>query len=202
MCLLEETQPTVLRLGWVQGMYAVLLATAGETGRDSMPAAVEPYGQLVHAILHQRPGEVETAAESLAPSPWRRHYALRLAAEAAVSGGWGRPADWLAAALEFFGPSGHAASVAACKGLLRRSGVSVARRGRGTAVEPALEAVGITSREGDVLRLVSDGLSNREIAERLYLSPRTVESHVASLMRKATVKSRAALAAFARDRLP
>jgi DNA-binding NarL/FixJ family response regulator len=42
----------------------------------------------------------------------------------------------------------------------------------------------VTEREADVLRLVAQGLGNREIAERMFLSPRTVEKHVASLLSK------------------
>ena len=43
-------------------------------------------------------------------------------------------------------------------------------------------ALGVTSREVDVLKLVATGLSNREIGERLYLATKTVERHVGSLL--------------------
>jgi DNA-binding NarL/FixJ family response regulator len=49
----------------------------------------------------------------------------------------------------------------------------------------------------DVLVLVADGLTNREIAERLFVSPRTVETHVASLLAKTGTASRAELRALA-----
>jgi DNA-binding CsgD family transcriptional regulator len=55
----------------------------------------------------------------------------------------------------------------------------------------------VTSREMDVLRLVADGLSNREIGARLFLSPRTVETHVASLQRRTRSSTRADLVALA-----
>jgi DNA-binding NarL/FixJ family response regulator len=51
-------------------------------------------------------------------------------------------------------------------------------------VPAALRAAGVTSREMDVLALVSTGMTNAEIAARLFLSPRTVETHVASLLAK------------------
>jgi len=65
-------------------------------------------------------------------------------------------------------------------------------------VPPELRALGITSREVDVLKLVADGLSNRQIAERLVVSPKTVEHHVTSLFDRTGIRNRAALGDFAR----
>ena len=58
-------------------------------------------------------------------------------------------------------------------------------------------AAGITAREADVLRLVAGGLANKQIAARLHLSPRTVEKHVESLLRKTGARSRTGLVAAA-----
>ena len=60
---------------------------------------------------------------------------------------------------------------------------------------------GVTERELEVLMVLPEGLSNKEIAQRLYLSPKTVEKHVASLMNKLAVRSRAQLAAVASARM-
>lgn len=49
-------------------------------------------------------------------------------------------------------------------------------------------------------RLVADGLTNREIAERLFLSPRTVEKHVERLLAKTGVQNRSQLVARAARR--
>jgi len=69
--------------------------------------------------------------------------------------------------------------------LMRRAGVTVAQRRAGAEDIPfALRSAGVTVREYEILRLVAQRLSNREIATRLHLSPRTVEKHVASLMAK------------------
>lgn len=57
----------------------------------------------------------------------------------------------------------------------------------------------LTSREQDVLALISDGLSNAQIGDRLYLSPRTVEKYVSSLLRKTDTSNRAELVRFALD---
>jgi DNA-binding NarL/FixJ family response regulator len=85
-----------------------------------------------------------------------------------------------------------------CQSLLRRAGQPVPRRGRGSsAVPPELRAVGVTSREVDVLRMVGERLGNTEIGTRLFLSPRTVEKHVASLIAKTRRSDRRELAAYA-----
>ena len=55
----------------------------------------------------------------------------------------------------------------------------------------------LTTREQDVLIFISDGLSNAQIGERLYLSPRTVEKYVTSLLRKTETSNRAELVRFA-----
>lgn len=60
-------------------------------------------------------------------------------------------------------------------------------------------AGGLTEREVDVLRLVAQGLTNIDIGERLFLSPRTVEAHLHRIYRKLDVPSRTAAAAFALD---
>jgi DNA-binding NarL/FixJ family response regulator len=49
----------------------------------------------------------------------------------------------------------------------------------------------LSSRELEVLRLLSEGLTDRAIADALAISPRTVESHVSSLLRKLGVRNRA-----------
>ena len=51
----------------------------------------------------------------------------------------------------------------------------------------------LTAREADVLRLVVDGLTARQIATRLVLSPRTVENHIQRVLRRLGVPNRATL---------
>ena len=58
---------------------------------------------------------------------------------------------------------------------------------------------GVTVREAEVLDLLADRLSNREIARRLFLSPRTVEKHVAALLAKLGCEDRGRLAQMARS---
>lgn len=64
------------------------------------------------------------------------------------------------------------------------------------ADRPAPQGI-LTSREVEVLLLLVQGLSNREIAKQLYLSPRTVERHLENLYRKTGTRNRAEASAYA-----
>jgi predicted ATPase/DNA-binding CsgD family transcriptional regulator len=66
-----------------------------------------------------------------------------------------------------------------------------------TPSEPLLSLHGLTAREVEVLRLVAQDLSDRAVAERLVISPRTVQGHVRSIFNKIHVNSRAAATRFA-----
>jgi LuxR family transcriptional regulator, maltose regulon positive regulatory protein len=61
---------------------------------------------------------------------------------------------------------------------------------RGTVSGEAAEV--LTPRELDVLKLVAQGLSNRDIARQLFLSEHTVHRHLANILRKLNLSSRAA----------
>ncbi|MFJ1565446.1 LuxR C-terminal-related transcriptional regulator [Streptomyces erythrochromogenes] len=62
--------------------------------------------------------------------------------------------------------------------------------------DPA-EALGLTSREQDVLRLVAAGSTNRRIAEELFISPKTASVHVSNILAKLGVAGRGEAAALA-----
>jgi len=67
--------------------------------------------------------------------------------------------------------------------------------------EPAklIEAVRMTRRERQVIELIADGLSNKEIAQILHLSTYTVKSHVHNILEKLTMHTRVQIATYARD---
>ena len=65
---------------------------------------------------------------------------------------------------------------------------------------PPKDTAGLSERELEVLRLVADGLTDPQVAGRLYISPRTVGSHLNSIYRKLGVPSRAAAAKAAVER--
>jgi DNA-binding NarL/FixJ family response regulator len=85
-----------------------------------------------------------------------------------------------------------------CRAALRAMGEPVPRRPRSEAprVTGLLAARGVTPREAEVLAQVAAGRSNREIADALHLSVRTVEKHVERLLMKSG-HSRSELASFA-----
>lgn len=66
----------------------------------------------------------------------------------------------------------------------------VNQRDEFTVNTKALESLGITERELEVLKLIADGCSNKQIADQLYISIHTVKSHVSSLLSKMHVDRR------------
>lgn len=128
---------------------------------------------------------------------WFRNVGRRLVAEAAIGDGWADPVPWLREALDFFEGRGDNELASACRSLLRRAGAAVPRRRGDVDVPGPLRALGVTAREHEVVTLLAAGLPNKEIAARLYLSPRTVERHIANLATKAGLARRSEVVAWA-----
>ncbi len=120
--------------------------------------------------------------------------ALRQAGEAALVDGWGRPLTWLREVEREAAAGGHQLMASAARTLLRRAGARVTRqRAVDASVPDELRHRGITAREFEVLQLFVDRPTNTDLATRLHLSVRTVEKHVASLLMKLDLRSRADL---------
>jgi DNA-binding NarL/FixJ family response regulator len=64
------------------------------------------------------------------------------------------------------------------------------------------ELARLTAREREVLTLIVDGMSNREIAENLYISERTVKNHISSILSQLDMRDRTQAAVFASTFLP
>jgi DNA-binding CsgD family transcriptional regulator/tetratricopeptide (TPR) repeat protein len=106
------------------------------------------------------------------------------------------PADLLTA-LQLLDALGAEPLARRIRARLRELGVSRVPRGRiqSTRENPA----GLTDRQTDVIRLLAEGLTNAEIAARLVLSVRTVDTHVGAILTKLDAKTRRDAAARARD---
>jgi DNA-binding CsgD family transcriptional regulator len=72
--------------------------------------------------------------------------------------------------------------------------IAYAQRGRGERKRPASGWASLTPTERDVARLVSEGLTNNDIATRLFVSPRTVQAHLTHVYTKLGLTSRVQLA--------
>jgi two-component system nitrate/nitrite response regulator NarL len=60
-------------------------------------------------------------------------------------------------------------------------------------------SIQLTSREREVVALISEGLSNKDIAERLHIATHTVKSHIHNILEKLALNTRLQIAAFARN---
>lgn len=73
----------------------------------------------------------------------------------------------------------------------------IAREALARGKPKALESVRMTPRERDVINLIAEGLSNKEIAVKLRIATHTVKSHVRNVMEKLTLHTRLQIAAYA-----
>jgi DNA-binding CsgD family transcriptional regulator len=179
-------------------------AAARELPRP-MPIA-EAYALLVDAELARAEGRTEPgpwAAAALAFQRQERPYELAAVrhrhAEALLAGGPdGR--DEAGCLLE------QAHAMAAGSGALplldlitrlaHRARLSLGTGGPSRAAD-AGESLGLTARERDVLRLVAEGRTNRQIAEALFISPKTASVHVSNILAKLSLSTRGEAAALA-----
>jgi non-specific serine/threonine protein kinase len=92
------------------------------------------------------------------------------------------------------GEEGYQAAYSRGYSLSLADAMSVARREQPAVPEPPAPAKPLTRREREIAGLVADGLGNREIADQLFLSKRTVDSHMEHIFTKLGFSSRTQLA--------
>jgi DNA-binding CsgD family transcriptional regulator/tetratricopeptide (TPR) repeat protein len=166
----------------MRGLESPLAAAALElclghlrAAQDRRPEAAAHFAAAAKGFAAQpRPYEAAQAEE------------LRARSELAHTPGDPDAIGRLTAAGNVFAGLGAGWDAARCQHTLREHGV-VSRGGR-----PGYGG-GLTPREREVARLAAQGRTNREIAQMLFLSPRTVEQHVARSLHKLGVHSRAEL---------
>jgi DNA-binding CsgD family transcriptional regulator len=200
-----------------EGPELLLQALAGEVSLADIKAASAGIVQAARwpalwfgaaqAVAAGTAGDGATAAGALTGAltagdryPVFSALTMRLAAEAAIRDGWGDPGTLLRRADTIFTRLRLGRAAATCRALLKTAGHTAPRRRAADARLPVpLLSAGVTAREAEVLDLLADRLSNREIAGLLFLSPRTVEKHVAALLAKLGVEDRRALARLTRS---
>jgi DNA-binding CsgD family transcriptional regulator len=168
------------RHAWVAGELAYWLWRAG--------AAERPPTWIATPFALHIGGDWCAAADE-----WRR---LGCPYEEARALAEGDAADQ-ARALALFDRLGANRAAAELRLAMRRQGVS--RVPRGPYASTRANRLGLTARQVEILRLLADGLTNVEIGERLAISSKTAEHHVAAVLAKLDVHSRAAAAAVARQ---
>lgn len=99
-------------------------------------------------------------------------------------------------AIEIFDRLGASAASQLIKQQMR--GLGIKRVPKGPRHTTRANPAGLTSRQLEILRLLDDGLSNNEIGNRLFISPKTVDHHISAILSKLNVKSRHEAAALVR----
>ena len=188
VALYQECLPLALEQGDRWGLIELLLGLADiALARGAAARATRLLGAA----------EAAREADGINLQPYVRRTAERVAdmarqslGAAAFAAAWAAGRDLpLERAVEEAVAAGAGDGVAAA-----RVSAALARRRSATAHSPI---AGLTGREAEVLALVAEGRSNKDIGERLFVSPRTVGAHVASIYGKLGINTRAAAAAFA-----
>lgn len=159
--------------------------------RPRLRAEALRYGQLAGVMVHAAGDEAEPWCSGLrgdwraAAAAWERdgrpyEQALELLAS-------GQQAPMLRA-LEIFDGLGAVPAARLARQRLRSLGVRSIPRGPQAATRH--HPAGLTPRQAEVLDLLADGLTNAKIADRLVVSVRTVDHHVAAVLQKLGVASR------------
>jgi DNA-binding CsgD family transcriptional regulator len=192
------------RYFWLAGMRAQANARA----HAALQEATDLHQPLVLIAAHRTLGELEIAggrfdaarqhldaALALADAcraPYERALTLLAYAELAIAMGDTPAATTVLDEVRAIcTPLGARPAIARADALANR--LSVQR------VAPVTYPGGLSAREVEVLRLVAAGLTNAQIAERLFLSPRTINGHLSTIYAKLGVPSRAAAVRFALD---
>ena len=191
-------------LRWLSGEPR-LAAREVESGYGQAAGCAEPwtFGSLV-IWLFRLGAAVPAELPAGLPEPYAREMAGDRAAAAAAWQRLGRPYDAALArlgcadetalrhALAAFDALGARAAAAAARRRMKDLGVRAIPRGPRAATRAA--PAGLTAREQQVLALLAEGLPDREISRRLFISERTVHHHVSAVLAKTGVSSRTAAA--------
>jgi DNA-binding CsgD family transcriptional regulator/tetratricopeptide (TPR) repeat protein len=140
-------------------------------------------------LAHELPGPyaLELAGDQAAAA--QHWHQLGCPFEEAVALTWTGEPEAMRRALELFTGIGSGPAAANVRRRLQQDGIQVPTT-RGPRSATRAHPAGLTRREAEVLDELREGLTNSEIAERLFLSTRTVDHHVSSILAKLGVSSR------------
>lgn len=158
---------------WFAGELLSWLTLAGES--------VDVPDWIAPAFRMQIAGDFQAAADE-----WKRRGCPYETAQALLGSD---DENTLRDALDSFERLGAEPAAKHVRRRLRELGVKSIPRGPHESTRS--NSAGLTRREIEIVQLLSDGLRNNEIAERLFLSPKTVDHHVSSVLSKLGVKVRA-----------
>jgi DNA-binding CsgD family transcriptional regulator len=165
--------------------YDALACTADVEAYLFIPDILECLGTLAsQAGSHREAARLLGAAEAIR----QRMSAVRFKI-------YDADCEALVAALrDAMGDSDFDTAWAEGAGLSVEEAIAYAQRGRGQRKRPTSGWASLTPTELDVVRLVSEGLTNSDIATRLFVSPRTVQTHLTHVYTKLSLTSRVQLA--------
>jgi DNA-binding CsgD family transcriptional regulator len=199
------------QLGWAAYHHAAGdLSAARRHAEAALAHATAPRQPITLLAAHRLLGELATAegdhtnarahlAEAFAlaeacETPYERALTLLALGELAATAGDADGADAaLAEARAILAPL-------AARPALARADTLAARLAAAPAITASALPFGLSAREAEVLRLVAQGLSDAQVAERLFLSPYTVKAHLRSIYGKTGAENRAAASRLAAER--
>ena len=171
---------------------------AGQIGEEVSTLCPPGVSRLVYGMLDADPDVIEDAAAGLAGAGRLAAEAFareELACAAGVAGDRDRAAAALDAALDRYQRMGAVPDRA--RALARARALGIRRGSREAHRDAVFGWESLTVTETRIAALVRDGLTNREIGTRLFVSPRTVQTHVSHILQKTGLRSRVEIARFA-----
>jgi DNA-binding CsgD family transcriptional regulator len=165
-------------LPWLAGDIGIWLYLAGSI-EELPPGLPHPYTSLAN-------GQWEEAAGFWSDRgiPYERAVALSVG-----------DTDARIESLQILDGLGDCALAAKLRSEMQRSGMAVPRRPHS---ETRKNPLGLTARQADVLELIAQGMTNNQIANQLFVSPRTVDHHVSAILAKLGAPTRDAAVDVAR----
>ncbi|MEA2197616.1 MAG: hypothetical protein QOJ25_1667, partial [Solirubrobacteraceae bacterium] len=219
LCALDETErrhvltrvwpdfadaPQLVRIAVANGDHELAESAAADANRR---AELAPDVPLLRAIAAHAGGLLERDPDKLCDAVHLLRTTSRPLALAAAYEDLGLAqlrlasahsgVDALTEALVLFARAGATRDAARLRGRLRELGI---RRRVAAADKPSTGWAAMTKSELAVAQLVADGLTNREVADQLFVSPHTVNTHLRQVFAKLEVNSRVAVTRLATER--